>query len=92
VSPLEAIMSGVMTILSYSMVVAVVWKLFQVATDLGQIKALLTEMHRAQTASMPKPLAPAAPPPPQAGPISLESAEALLREVVAESEHPRTTA
>jgi hypothetical protein len=99
VGPMQAIMSGVMTIFYYAMVIAAVWKLFQVATDLGEIKTMLAEMRR--TASTPelKPLASstaAAPPPIMAGPISLESAEALLREVEAESQalanQPKTTA
>ena len=101
---MEAIMSGVMTIFLYAMVVASVWKLFQVAADLGEIKTLLTEMRR----TTPTPVVPpvqavaAAPtpatPPVMAGPISLESAEALLREVEVEShalaaaETPKTTA
>ena len=104
VGPMQAIMSGVMTIFFYAMVIAAVWKLFQVASDLGEIKTLLNEMRR----TVPTPVAPPtqavaaapvpAPPPVMAGPISLESAEALLREVEAEShalaaaEAPRTTA
>jgi hypothetical protein len=99
VGPMQAIMSGVMTIFYYAMVIAAVWKLFQVATDLGEIKTMLAEMRR--TASIPeaKPITSttaAAPPPILAGPISLESAEALLREVEAESNalaaQPKTTA
>ena len=81
--PMQAIMSGVITIFFYAMVIAAVWKLFQVATDLGEIKTLLQEMHRAGVAS--KPIEPATPAPVLAGPISLASAEALLREVEAES-------
>jgi hypothetical protein len=72
-------MSGVITIFFYAMIVAAVWKLFQVATDLGEIKTLLQEMRRGTIT--PKPIE--APTP--AGPISLASAEALLREVEAES-------
>jgi hypothetical protein len=97
VGPMQAIMSGVMTIFYYAMVIAAVWKLFQVATDLAEIKTLLKENARPQAAPAPIPAAYAAapyaaapvqasaPPPMQAGPISLESAEALLREVEAES-------
>jgi hypothetical protein len=96
VGSMEAIMSGVMTIFLYAMVVAMVWKLFQVAADLGEIKTLLTEMRRTTPAA--KAEETPAPPPIQARPISLESAEALLRQVEAESqalaaaEHRRTTA
>ena len=92
---MDAIMSGVMTIFLYAMIVASLWKLFQVAADVSEIKTLLTEMRR--TTSAPKPVEPSAPAPILAGPISLESAEALLREVAAESqamaaEPPKTTA
>jgi hypothetical protein len=98
-------MQGVITIFFYAMIIAAVWKLFAVAAELGEIKALLTDI-RSNTAvpafkvpaGVPVPAAPvsagsvsayvAAPPPPpppiSAGPISLESAEALLREVADE--------
>jgi hypothetical protein len=104
VGPMEAIMSGVMTVFYYAMVIATVWKLFQLATDIGQIKALLIEMRKAQGTPAAKPAEATVPastyaqPPALAGPISLESAEALLREVEAEShalaaaERPKTTA
>lgn len=82
---MEAIMSGVMTIFLYAMVVASVWKLFQMAADLGEIKTLLTEMRRTTPAIKPIETTPT-PPPILAGPISLESAEALLRQVEAESQ------
>jgi hypothetical protein len=105
VGPLQAIMSGVMTIFYYAMVIAAVWKLFQVATDLGDIKKMLSEMRQSAPAPAvpaPRPVGAAAPPPVytqppvMAGPISLESAEALLREVEAEShalaaQPPKTT-
>jgi hypothetical protein len=83
---MQAIMSSVMTIFFYAMVIAGLWKLFQVATDLGEIKKLLTEMRREPV----KPVERIAslqttPPPLLPGPISLESAEALLRQVAEES-------
>ena len=103
--PMQAIMSGVMTIFYYAMVIAAVWKLFQVASDLGEIKTMLAELRRTTPAAVLPPVAVAATPaqapaapPVLAGPISLESAEALLREVAAESdalaaaERPKTTA
>jgi hypothetical protein len=94
VGPIQTITSGVITIFFYAMVIAAVWKLFQVATDLGEIKTMLAEMRRTASAPEPKPVA--APPPIMAGPISLESAEALLREVEAESHalanQPKTNA
>jgi hypothetical protein len=98
---MQAIMSGVMTIFLYAMVVALVWKVFQISTDLGEIKTLLREISRTPATPAVKPVAAAVsvppPPPVLAGPISLESAEALLREVEAEShalaaEHSKTTA
>ena len=108
--PIPAILTSVISLVFYAMVIAAVWKLFQIGTDLSEIKALLAEQRRAPAAV---PVAPSAPivssavshtPPPVpavnpvlAGPISLESAEALLREVAAESqaleaaERPKTT-
>jgi hypothetical protein len=91
--PMQAIMGGVMTIFYYAMLIAAVWKLFQAASDLGEIKNLLIEMRRATPVPSVNPVAVAAPAPTQvpapppvlAGPISLESAEALLREIEAES-------
>lgn len=79
--PLQAIVSGVITIFFDAMLVAAVWKLFQVAADLGEIKNLLVEMRR----GVERPAPVIAPPAIISGPISLESAEALLREVAAES-------
>jgi hypothetical protein len=101
---MQAILSGVISIFYYAMVIAAVWKLFQVATDLSEIKALLTQMRQtapaaasapairpnpqtvAATAPTPAVPAPVSVPPVLSEPISLESAEALLREVAAESE------
>lgn len=89
--PMQAIMSGVISIFFYAMVIAAVWKLFLMASDLGEIKTLLADIRRNTAAPAPiaTPAAPATkpapvPPPVLAGPISLESAEALLREVAAE--------
>lgn len=103
--PMQAIMSGVITILFYGMVIAAVWKLFLMAGDLSEIKTLLTDIRRNTTspaATSPVPVAPVAastpapaPSPILAGPISLESAEALLREVAEEeqalAQRPKTT-
>jgi hypothetical protein len=91
---MQAIMSGVMTMFLFAMVIVTVWKLFQVSGELNEIKTLLTEMRRTTPPAKSTPT----PPPILAGPISLESAEALLREVAAEShalaaaEPPNTTA
>lgn len=110
--PMQAVMSGVITIVFYAMVIAAVWKLFMMAADLGEIKTLLTDIRRNTTgpaaiaspvpavgsvavaSAVPAGVAQAAPvtpapapaPPVLAGPISLESAEALLREVAAEEQ------
>jgi hypothetical protein len=101
---MQAIMSGVITIMFYALVIAAVWKLFLMAGDLSEIKTLLSDIRRntaTPTAAQAVPAAhvAAAPPIPAApvlaGPISLESAEALLREVAEEehalSQQPRTT-
>jgi hypothetical protein len=93
VGEMQAIMSGVMTLFLFAMVTITVWKLFQVSGELNEIKTLLTEMRRTPPAAKPTSTSP----PILAGPISLESAEALLREVAAESqamaaEPPKTTA
>lgn len=86
--PMQAIMSGVITIFFYALVIAVVWKVFQMATDLSEIKVLLTDLRKTAPPAAMKPVPPpvaAVAPPIMTGPISLESAEALLREVEAES-------
>ena len=77
----QALMSTVMAIFFYALVIAAVWKLFQISTDLGEIKTLLANANRPAPAVKPVPAVVA----PTAGPISLESAEALLREVAEES-------
>jgi hypothetical protein len=103
---MQAIMSGVITIMFYALVIAAVWKLFLMAGDLSEIKTLLSDIRRNTASSAAANAVPAAPvaaatpipapPPVLAGPISLESAEALLREVAAEehalSQQPKITA
>jgi len=80
VGPMQAILSGVMTMFSYALVVALVWKVFQISTDLGEIKTLLKEIR--QTPPVPVP----------AGPISLELQEvAAESRSQAASERPKTT-
>ncbi len=110
---MQAVLSGAITIIFYGMVVAAVWKLFTMASDLSEIKALLKDI-RNNTASpaVTKTIPTSAPPPAVAapgpttagpaphpvlaGPISLESAEALLREVAEEeralAQQPKTIA
>ena len=95
---MEGIVSGIMTICFYVIVLAVVWKVYQMAADLSEIKKLLVEQCRTAALPAAKPLQAVAPVPRPSGPISLESAEALLRQVEAEShvlaagEPPKTTA
>jgi hypothetical protein len=97
---MQAILSGVITIFFYAMIIAAVWKLFSMASDLSEMKTILADIRnntaRAAAAkpvesslSAASPAGVPAPPPVMAGPISLESAEALLREVAAE-EHALT--
>jgi hypothetical protein len=87
VGSIQGLVTGAITLSLYVLVAAAVWRLFQMATDLSEIKAILADIRR-NTATAAKPIETAArpaPPPVPAGPISLESAEALLREVAAES-------
>jgi len=87
VAPMEALMSGVMTIFFYALVIAAVWKIFQMASELGEIKTILSDIRRNTGAPAVKPADAApqiAPPPVLPGPMSLESAEALLREIGSE--------
>jgi hypothetical protein len=92
VGAMQVIISSVMSIFSYALVVAAVWKLFQIGNDLGEIKTILTDLRRAAAtpAALPaltgNPAPSTTPPPVLAGPISIESAEALLREVAVESQ------
>jgi hypothetical protein len=109
VGPMQAVMSGVITIFFYAMVIAAVWKLFLIASDLSEIKTLLTDIRKntaapavvhavpaasavaSATAAPGAVFTPAPPVPPVLSqPMSLESAEALLREIAAEE--PKTTA
>jgi hypothetical protein len=94
---MQAIVSGMLSSFVYAMLVSAVWKLFQMSADLGEIKKILSDIRGAGNfpAQSPAPgvsavnTTPAVTPPPAlpvAGPISLESAEALLREVAAESQ------
>jgi hypothetical protein len=76
----QVILSSVMSIFFYAIIVAAVWKIFQIATELGEIKTILADIRRNAASPIAKPV-----PSPVPGPISLESAEALLRQVGAES-------
>lgn len=95
----QAISGSVMTIFFCAMVIAAVWKIFQATSELLEIKKLLVEIRHNTSSPIAQPVvapivaAPAAasapviaPPPVLSGPISLEAAEALLREVGEESE------
>ena len=108
--PMQAVMQGAITILFYAIIIAAVWKLFSMAAELAEIKAILKDIRSnpaapagqisagvppaavpvanvsvaAPVASVPVAGPPPPPAPVPAGPISLESAEALLREIEAE--------
>jgi len=69
-----------MSIFFYAIMIAAVWKIFQIATELGEIKTILADIRRNAASPIAKPIVSVPP-----GPISLESAEALLRQVAAES-------
>jgi len=75
----QEIVSGMMTILFYAAMALAGWKLFEISKELSEIKAILADIRKG---TRPEPFPP---PTAAAGPISLESAEALLREVAAES-------
>jgi hypothetical protein len=66
-----AIVSAAITLSLYVIVVAAVWKLFRIGDDLGEIKNMLADFRKTSIV--------------ERRPISLESAEALLREVGTES-------
>ena len=109
----QTLVSGLLSIVAYGLLMAAVYKIFQLHTEMGEIKALLkdirnnTDAPRAPLASAPAPqavqaapipapapisaptIAPAAPSPipsELSQPMSVESAEALLRQVAMESE------
>lgn len=44
--PAQVALSGIMTILVYSLILFAVFKIFQIATDLGEIKELLKDIKR----------------------------------------------
>ena len=78
----QAIFSGVISIFFDALIIAGVWKIFKVGEELNEIKTMLADLRREAAIG-----APAAPPTlgaPLPGPISLASAEALLREVASE--------
>jgi len=79
---LGAALSSVASMLFLTMVVAGVYKLFQVATLLSEMKDLLLDIKR-NTNSQPLATPPSTP---FSGPITLESAENLLR-AVSELDH-----
>ena len=74
--PLSLAVSGVMTILVYSVIVFAVFKVFQIATDVGEIKELLKDIKRNSEDHSPASLSTA------------RSPESLLRAVAAASYPP----
>jgi hypothetical protein len=73
---LQLAISGIMTILVYSMILLTVFKIFQIATDLSEIKELLKDVKRNSEDHSPIPLS------------MTRSPESLLRAVSAESYPP----
>ena len=84
--PIEALMSGVMTVFFYALVVAAVWKIFQMVSELGEIKTILSDIRRNMASPAAKPaeaVLPTAPPPtappptaqPEARPTALPATE-----------------
>jgi len=74
--PLQLAISGVLTILVYTVILFAVFKIFQIATDLGEIKELLKDIKRANEDHSPAALSQARTP------------ESLLRAVSATSYTP----
>ena len=81
---MQALLSSANALIYYAALIAVVWKLFQISADMAEIKTLLKDGSKNQATAVPRTAAAPASVP-EAGPISLESAEALLRQVAAES-------
>jgi hypothetical protein len=75
--PLQLVVSGILTLIVYSMVLFAVYKVFQISNDVGEVKELLRAIKRNTEA------APAAPSPvfPHAAEAVPQSAEALVRAV-----------
>jgi hypothetical protein len=75
-SPVQAAISGIMTILVYTVILFAVFKIFQIATDLGEIKEVLKDIKRGIEDHSPASLS------------TVRSPESLLRAVTAESYPP----
>lgn len=84
----QAVVGSMITLIFYGVVAIAVWKLFQIASDLGEVKELLSDIRRNLISLPPNPAGPIEPAP---VPISLASAEALLREVAEGAEQPEST-
>jgi hypothetical protein len=76
VGPLQVAISGIMTILVYTVILFGVFKIFQIATDLSEIKEVLKDIKRASEDHSPAALSTA------------RSPESLLRAVSAASYPP----
>jgi hypothetical protein len=71
VGPMQAVMQGAITILFYAIIIAAVWKLFSMASELAEIKAILKDI-RSNPAAAPQ----IARVPPAAVPVASESVAA----------------
>jgi len=78
--PLQLIISGVGSLVVYGIVIAAVYKLFQIATDLGEIKEALQEIKRNTQDAVP--------PPRWAAAQSPTSPESLMRALTPPSTDP----
>ena len=71
--PMQAVMQGAITILFYAIIIAAVWKLFSMASELAEIKAILKDI-RSNPAAAPQITARV---PPAAVPVAAESVAAV---------------
>jgi hypothetical protein len=74
VAPTQLVISGIISLIVYSMVLFAIYKIFQISTDVSEMKSLLRDIRR-NTEEVTR-----AAPPPQP-----QSAEALVRAVHASS-------
>lgn len=72
---LQAIMGGMVSLVVYGMILAGVYKVFKISTDLTEIKDLLRDIKRAAEADTPAYRVPPAPYPPQYAPPPYTVAE-----------------
>jgi hypothetical protein len=83
--PLQLIISGVGSLLVYGMMIAGVYKLFQIATDLTEIKDTLQEIKRNTLDAAPRAWTPAKESSPESLMRALDSASADPAEIESQS-------